>query len=52
MEQLVNHYASGLYYNNITEASFQELLDCFGNNLVNNFENNAWNLEHITGNSE
>ena len=32
--------------------SFQELLDCFDNDLENNFENNAWNLEHNARNSE
>ena len=28
------------------KVSFQELLDCFDNDLENKFENNAWNLEH------
>ena len=28
------------------KVSFQELLDCFDNDLGNNFENNADNLEH------
>ena len=28
------------------KVSFQELLDCFDNNLGNNLENNADNLEH------
>ena len=28
------------------EVSFQELLDCSDNDLENNFENNAWKLEH------
>ena len=29
------------------KVSFQELLDCFDNDLGNNLENNADNLEHI-----
>ena len=29
------------------KVSFQELMDCFDNDLENNLENNAWNLEHI-----
>ena len=29
------------------KVSFQELLDCFDNDLENNLENNADNLEHI-----
>ena len=28
------------------ELSFQESLDCFDSDLENNYENNAWNLEH------
>ena len=32
---------------NCNKVSFQELLDCFDNDLKNNLENNADNLEHI-----
>ena len=32
-----------MHYNKV---SFQELLDCFDNDLGNNRENNADNLEH------
>ena len=40
-----------LYFSNrvtmhCNEASFQELLECFDNNLSNDIENNAWKLEH------
>ena len=34
------------------KVSFQELLDCFDNDLGNNLENNADNLEHNTENSQ
>ena len=38
------------------KALFQESLDCFDNDIVNNLENNACSLEYnakqITGNSE
>ena len=30
------------------KLSFQVLLDCFDDDLKNNFENTAWNLEHNT----
>ena len=28
------------------KTSFQELLDCFDNDLENNLNNNTWKLEH------
>ena len=28
------------------QKSFQELLECYDNDLENNIKNNAWNLEH------
>ena len=34
------------------KVSFLELLDCFGNDLENNFENNAWKLGHNSINAE
>ena len=30
--------------------SIQELLDCFDDDLENDLENNAWDLEHNTEN--
>ena len=37
---------------NNLKVSFQELLDCFDNDLENNLENNANNLEQNAGNSK
>ena len=28
------------------KISFKELLECFGNYLENNFENDAWSMEY------
>ena len=34
------------------KARFQELMDCFDNNLGNNLENNICNLEHYAEKSQ
>ena len=49
------HYFNRVYVvMHCNEISFQELLDCFVNDLENKHENISWNLEHmqkIVGNS-